>query len=208
MSKMADPELDTYVQASIKHVPELHMEERTARSVTGDNLFNPPKDSGDETKTPERPEVRAFGVTPADLRGAQNYMLNELNTQVDEFESFKADVLSKGGWIFYAENEGGVQNDREIRSHDGGSHISRHTVRGEDLPPVEDPNPDQTQMLVDTQLSLLKAVGGSIQAVAQYVVRVNNAAQFYAEADKQSFGETVPTAPESLPRVGGPEESA
>ena len=202
MSKMADPELDTYVQTSIAHIPELTVEERTARSVTGDNLFNPPDEPGDEKKDLVEPTVRAFAVSPADLRFAQNKILKELDRQVDDFEIFKNDVLSKGGWIFYAKNEGAMQDSFERRIHEGGSKQSKEWVDGKDLPPHEDPNPEQTQMLVDSQLTLLKSVSGSIQAVAQYVARINNAAQFYAQADKQSFGETVPTEPESLPRVG------
>ncbi|WP_432990713.1 hypothetical protein [Dactylosporangium sp. CA-233914] len=171
---------DSYLSKSIHQVPELTVAETTARSVTGKNLYGQASKSGDEQPKASEPDGRRFSLTPSTIRDTENKILQELGKQVEDFEGFKKKVLNYGGWVFVAENPGDIGKVVQAQGE--------NNKNGPMDVLWKDPNPAKTQEIVDGQVSLIRAVGDSIELVAQLVVRLNNAAQIYAEADIQSFG--------------------
>lgn len=159
---------DIWVTKSEYQVPDLAIASgwATAHSITGkDVIGSDGAKSSDGADLPEPTSI--FSVTPGTIKEAEDTILKEVGTQIDNFESFKKKVWARGGWVFITDNP----NDP-----------MPHDMMGNAIP-------GQARDLVDGQNQLLRTVADSIELVGQFVARLNNAAQFYAEADIQSFGD-------------------
>ncbi|GGK78767.1 hypothetical protein GCM10012284_10840 [Mangrovihabitans endophyticus] len=169
------------------------------RSVTGDSAhftggaepFKLVDSSGHRTHAGngfQEPQSAAFTVHPGTLLDAENSILAATKSGIAEFESFKDRVLSEESWIFFAEDKSST-----VPSYHAGHYVWQGDERVWKQPDtyadVKDPNPGQTADLQGQQNSLLQAVGGAIQLVGVFVGKLNDAAQIYAEADKQSWAD-------------------
>ena len=173
---MADPAPDI-------RLPELTVvAPQTANDVTGD-AFIIAKDAG-EAKDPGnavRPPDATFHVAASSIRDAEAGLINEGKTQVSAFESFKDFVVGEEKWVFLVSNANDMvkPEHQEYHFNQGGGYTT-----GEYF---QDPNPGKTKEIIDGQRALLRACGDSIFAVGQFTAMLNDAAQYYAEADLNSY---------------------
>ncbi|WP_433385992.1 hypothetical protein [Micromonospora sp. KLBMP9576] len=176
--------------------PEVKQESDGSYYVLGENDEHIPTD-GQGVPTPKTDPTSGEPLDPAEpgdvtvkvnvgsLYDAETAILRLTNAAIDDFESFKNGRLDNETWVFYAKN-------RE-------STIPRHyldeTEAGEEWmmpteaygPDVEDPDPEKTAEIVQTQNALLQAIGGAIQRVGRFAGMYNDAAQIYAAADRSSW---------------------
>lgn len=172
---MADPPPDI-------RLPELTIvAPGTANDVTG-SAFIIAKDTPDDD-TPGnavRPPDAAFSVATSSIRDAETKLISEGKTQVTEFETFKDFVVSEEKWVFLVSNPDDMVKPANQQYHfnQGGGYTT-----GEYF---QDPNPGKTKEIVDGQRALLRACGDAVFAVGQFTAMLNDAAQYYAEADLKS----------------------
>jgi hypothetical protein len=173
-----------------EHVPDLSFNNgwQNARDVTGDESafhFAGQSEPMTEEEIKEKfgagPANTTYAVDPGSIRDAEATILSSLNEEVSAYETFKQDALGKVQWIFLTDNEHGL----EPKHNDG------HTgpfgwVEGADVT-VKDPNPAMTTMLISNLEQVLRTCGDALHMTGDFATMLNNAAQYYAQADKAPF---------------------
>jgi hypothetical protein len=136
-----------------------------------------------EKKPPERPTHANVVVSPGSLREAVGAMMTTTKGAVADFEAFKARVREKVRHLH--------ENTHKNPGGKAGQEAANGLGAGAVYTDTYDDDPAGTQELIDNQERLLRAVADIVEQVGYYTGLLNNAAQYYASADKASF----PAAP-------------
>lgn len=138
-----------------------------------------------EPLDPEEPGDTAVKVNVGSLYDAENAILKLTSAAIDDFERFKNERLDNELWIFYAKDKESTEDRTYTRSPEAGEEffVSFETTG----PEVEDPHPERTAEIVQTQNALLQGIGGAIHRVGRFAGMYNDAAQIYAAADRSSW---------------------
>jgi len=182
----------TYVNNSTFKLPTVAVPDEfasskldTRLSLTGDNDIKLSGDAPDplDQHQADVPTASPFKVKPSDIKALVKKILNEVDTQVGEYESFKSLIRDTEGWIFL------VQNPADLVAHEQarpGGYYSPYSGT-EWKANYTDPDPDSTQKIVDSQNALVRALGDAYQLVGEMAAVLNNAAQNYVHGDKAVF---------------------
>jgi hypothetical protein len=181
-----------------KYVPTVSLDEdwKTAKDVTGNEsdfstagkksqgslyeqmvlhfkaVFKPPPDNTE------------FQVDPGSIRDAENTILTNLSAEIDAFETFKKNALAKAQWIFLTDNENGLAHKE---GETGQVFMGmQNTAKPADLT-IKDPTPGLTTSWIYKLELLLKSSGDALHMSGQFAAMLNDAAQYYAQADKAPF---------------------
>ena len=125
-------------------------------------------------KPPPEPEWGFLKVSPAMMEDAETSILSATKTAITDFETFRDKILAEQDWVFWAQSDYASKN------------ISNLGKAGL-LEKNGDPHPKETKDRIDGELALLQSCGGMIQLVGTFVGQLNDSAQQYAKADKDSF---------------------
>jgi hypothetical protein len=109
-------------------------------------------------------------VSPGSVNDAGNQILSRSQQSINTYDDLKSTVQNDGGWVFWEPALGTQVPD--IMGVEGG--------------PMTDPNPGLTNQLTAAEDNLLLGVADSITLAGQFADQLNNAAQFYTQADKAS----------------------
>lgn len=155
-----------------------------AYSVTGDNFIgiDAPTASDKEPKF-TRPEETELTVDCAGIRAAEDVLIDEGETQVSGFESFKKEMTANEKWVFLVSDP----DDLVPKQQSSSSAMSKEGPAVPAEKHYTDPNPGQTQQIIDGEHALIRAIGDSIHSIGSFTAMLNNAAQFYARADLNSM---------------------
>ncbi|GAA5179173.1 hypothetical protein GCM10023322_08370 [Rugosimonospora acidiphila] len=197
MATLSDPgkdgQVNDYATSVDYKLPTVTVEKgySTPLSLTGDKdaiiVLSDKQDDGGGSQA-DVPTASWFTVTPSDIKALEKKIMDELNTQVDEFASFKALIADTEDWIFL------VQTPYDLIPHEqatptGYTSLSAGYTPDSDRPNFTDPNPDDTKKIVNTQNSMVQMVAESYRLMGEVVALFNNAAQQYVGADKAVFND-------------------
>lgn len=181
--------------------PELTEPSITGPSITGDPRVNDDPDVRDprgrrgkgvpQVVTPP-PSHPAYAVSPGSLGDASNEILNQTQQSLNAYEDLKSTVQG-GGWIFW---------ERAPFTHFT-EQLTGKTVY------MTDQHPELTNQIIAVEDNLLLEIADSITLAGQFADQLNNAAQFYAKADKASVLPEMALGPDAGtirqgPIPGGP----
>lgn len=163
--------------------PDLQQPKSVGPSVTG----NPRVPDGDPARNPRGrrgkgvpqtltppPTHSAYQVSPGSVNDAGNQILANTQQAISAYENLKATVASTKSWIFWAPND---RPDSVVPS--GAGPIDAD-------PGYKNPDREQGKKIGAAEDNLLLEIGDSITLAGQFADQINNAAQFYAQADKAS----------------------
>lgn len=122
------------------------------------------------------PTHAKYAVSPGSVNDAGNEILSRSQQSVNTYEDLKSTVQHDGGWIFWEPAIGTKIPD--IMGVEGGY--------------VTDQSPETTNQLTAAEDNLLLGVADSITLAGQFADQLNNAAQFYTQADKASVLPEMP----------------
>jgi hypothetical protein len=135
------------------------------------HMTDPPADAPKADRPPSHP---AYVVAPGSIYAATGQLLANTQEQISGYDALKAHVESTKGWIFWA----------------GGPQVPDAIIPGPwevaDPPRFRDEHPADTAKVVAIQDNLLMQVADVITLAGAFVEVLNNAAQFYTWADKNS----------------------
>lgn len=183
---------DNYVTGSAYQVPDVAVVGgyATPHSLTGNDAdiikLSDQGGSGGSSDQAQVPTSSPFTVTPSDIRDVESAVQSELNTQVADYETFKKLIKDTEGWIFLVQTPAAMI-PHEQATPTGYTSLSSGYAPDSVTPDFTDPNPDQTQQIVDAQNSLLRTLADSYRLTGEMVALLNNAAQNYVHADKAVF---------------------
>jgi hypothetical protein len=132
--------------------------------------------NGDTTQVSQPPNHPAYLVSPGSIGYAGTEILIGTEQNIGVYDDLKSTVANTKGWIFWAPN-----SDPQ-RTGGTGSHAYGHKNSG----PIPDPDPEMTAKLGAIEDNLLLEIADAITLAGQFVDVLNNAAQFYTQADKAS----------------------
>src|SRR5262249_41262881 len=118
--------------------------------------------------------------------------ISEGDNQAAQFEAFKKQLIDNESWVFLVSDPVQLVPTHHVQTKDGWIDVSGGKPlppgaplgRG-DFPDYVDPDPGQTQQMIDGEPQLIRAVGDSIWSIAHFAAMLNNAAQAYALADEE-----------------------
>jgi hypothetical protein len=130
------------------------------------------------------PENSEFTVDPGSIRSAESTILTNLSSEVEAFETFKKNALAKAQWIFLTDNEHGLDHKE---GESGRVFMGMQDNSAPDDLTIKDPNPGLTTAWIYNLELLLKSSGDALQMSGQFAAMLNDAAQYYTQADKAPF---------------------
>ncbi|GAA5193304.1 hypothetical protein GCM10023322_55010 [Rugosimonospora acidiphila] len=143
-------------------------------SITG----NPRGTNSDGNTTPvsQPPTHPAYVVSPGSIGYGATQILISTEQNIGVYNDLKSTVADTKAWIFWA------PNSNPQRTGGTGSHAYGIKNTG----PIPDPDPELTAQLSAIEDNLLLEIADAITLAGQFVDVLNNAAQFYTQADKSS----------------------
>lgn len=118
------------------------------------------------------PSHADYAVSPGSVNDAGNEILTDDHKALDTYERLKATVDSTKSWIFWAPTAHGLGSDNP--NQPGWDHY------------VNDKHPEVSAQLGAAEDNLLLEIADTITLAGTFADQIDNAAQFYTQADKSS----------------------
>jgi hypothetical protein len=177
------------------HVPEVAVAWQTRPSFNADpnELLNGKEGGADGGES--NPPAEAFTVNLRSVGEQVNNMLGTSRELVNEYEALKAKVMANPDTIF-----GQTSMTTDAEDNPSSAYLAPGTVN----PPAngdthwatdyQEPAKEFAKLMNPHQQKTLETIGGALDAVGQYIARVNNAGQVYAQSDRKSKFPDPPAA--------------
>lgn len=167
-------------------------------AITGDPRYVPPSthlrgpgigpaqnpnqtDTGDKpTHTPplKPPGTDPFFISPGGLETAADSILYKADAATDTYTDLRDYITANKSWMFSVQNQGQITDLQYLPVFDNPTDVVPESPY--------DPHPDWTHDLSVANDRLLLSVADAIYLAGQYLDMLNNAGQFYAQADDNS----------------------